>query len=325
MSLVTSHATSVGATERVESVVLRSADGSTEAEFVPGANLLCSSLRYLGYEYLHQGDGVRAYLRDGRTMGIPLLHPWANRLNGFHYRVAGKDVILPRGENLIPLDDIGLPIHGAMPALMGWEVERLSRTALTATLRWTSRELLKLFPFPHELSVDATVGSGALTIATTLDSVGEQSVPVSFGYHPYLHIPEEKRSGWRVALGARERLLLDEAMIPTGAREPVAPRCFILAQQVLDDGYAALDDPAEFEAAAGNVALRVRFLDGYGCAQVYAPAGQDFVCFEPMTAPTNALVSGEGLALVAPGARYRAAFRVSISRVPGGDRLELAW
>jgi hypothetical protein len=31
-----------------------------------------------------------------------------------------------------------------------------------------------------------------------------------------------------------------------------------------------------------------------------------------MTAPTNALLSGDGLALVAPGETYRSAFRVSL-------------
>ena len=71
MSSFTSHATAVGATERVESIALRSVDGSTEAEFVPEANMICSSLRYLGAEYLHRGDGVGAYLREGRR--------WASR------------------------------------------------------------------------------------------------------------------------------------------------------------------------------------------------------------------------------------------------------
>jgi galactose mutarotase-like enzyme len=249
------------------------------------------------------------------TMGIPLLHPWANRLNGFCYRVAGRDVALPRRANLIPVDDIGLPIHGALPALMRWEVARRSQTSLTSRLRWTSDELLRLFPFPHELTVEAELARGALTIATTLAATGDASVPVSFGYHPYLRLPGEERSRWQVTLGARERLRLDKAMIPTGRREPVARRRFALAEQSLDDGFTALDRPAWFEAAAGDVVLRVDFLKGYSYAQVYAPAAKDFVCFEPMTAPTNALVSGEGLALVAPGEQYRAAFRISISGV----------
>ena len=115
---------------------------------------------------------------------------------------------------------------------------RLSPTSLTARLRWASDELLRLFPFPHELTVDVTVESAALTIITTLAPIGEWSVPVSFGYHPYLRIPEEERIGWRVTLGARERLLLDDAMIPTGEREPVAHRRFTLGEQVLDDGFA---------------------------------------------------------------------------------------
>jgi aldose 1-epimerase len=215
----------------------------------------------------------------------------------------------------MPLDDVGLPIHGAMPSLMRWEATRILPARITARLLWTSGEQLRLFPFPHELTVDASLERGALTIATTLAPTGEQSVPVSFGYHPYLRIPDEKRSRWQVMLGARERLLLDEAMIPTGEREPVAWRRFTLAEKVFDDGFDALEEPGAFEAAAGDVALRVEFLDGYSYAQVYAPAYEDFICFEPMTAPSNALVSGEGLALVAPGGQYRAAFRVSISGV----------
>jgi galactose mutarotase-like enzyme len=93
----------------------------------------------------------------------------------------------------------------------------------------------------------------------------------------------------------------------------VARRRFTLAEQSLDDGFDALDRPASFETSAGGVSLRVDFLQGYSYAQVYAPAGREFICFEPMTAPTNALVGGDGLALVAPGEQYRAAFRVAVS------------
>jgi len=52
------------------------------ATFVPGAGMVCSSLRHDGAELLAQRNGVRAYAERGSTMGIPLLYPWANRLAG---------------------------------------------------------------------------------------------------------------------------------------------------------------------------------------------------------------------------------------------------
>ena len=55
------------------------AGGETSAQFVPGANLLCSSLTHQGVELLDLGRGVEAYAQRGKTMGIPLLYPWANR------------------------------------------------------------------------------------------------------------------------------------------------------------------------------------------------------------------------------------------------------
>ena len=49
-------------------------------------------------------------------------------------------------------------------------------------------------------------------------------------------------------------------------------------------------------------------------AQVLAPATDDVICFEPMTAPTNALHSGDRLSLVAPGERYTATFSITVER-----------
>ena len=55
------------------------------------------------------------------------------------------------------------------------------------------------------------------------------------------------------------------------------------------------------------------FARGYPCAQVFAPAAGQFICFEPMTAPANALRSGDGLRLVQPGERFTAAFSVAVA------------
>ena len=60
-------------------------------------------------------------------------------------------------------------------------------------------------------------------------------------------------------------------------------------------------------------AATLAFESGYPVAQVYAPAGQDFICFEPMTAPTNALATGEGLTWVPAGSSYTATFSISVT------------
>jgi aldose 1-epimerase len=46
---------------------------------------------------------------------------------------------------------------------------------------------------------------------------------------------------------------------------------------------------------------------------VYAPPGRNFICFEPMTAPTDALRSGTGLTVLAPGDSYRAAVEFTVT------------
>ena len=75
-------------------VLLRDPAGPLEATFVPSAGMLCSSLRSSSRELLAENAGVRAYAQRGKTMGIPLLYPWANRLAGFGYR--------PREDGVFP-------------------------------------------------------------------------------------------------------------------------------------------------------------------------------------------------------------------------------
>jgi aldose 1-epimerase len=313
-----SAASARGSAEGFESIVLTSTDGSTTAEFVPAANMLCCSFAVEGDELLDRRRGVLAYAEQGKTMGIPLLYPWANRLARFGYRAAGREVTLSRKDARIPRDGNGLPIHGVLPGLLRWQPEDSgSGDAVAAGLAWRSEELLGLFPFAHEVRVEASVGRAELTIATTVTAGDDGPVPVSFGYHPYTRVPGAGRDDWQVTLGASRQIVLDGNSIPTGARAPVDRPSFSLAGVSLDDAYDADDGggaPATFAAAAGGLNLTVEYLRGYAYAQVFAPPGEEFICFEPMTAPTNALNSGDGLTVVEPGRSYRAEFRIALSR-----------
>ncbi len=307
----------MGSAEGFDSITLASADGSTTAEFVPDANLLCCSLVYGGVERLERRRGVRVYAEQGKTMGIPLLYPWANRLARFGYEAAGRAVTLSEDDPRIPRDSAGLPIHGVVPGLLRWEVRDSGRTdTIDARLEWSSDELLELFPFVHEVHREATVGPAELTMTTTVTAVGEDPVPVSFGYHPYTRLAGAARDEWQITLAASNRLELDDHSIPTGERVPVDRDRFPLADASLDDAFeaAAPSEAATFQATAGEHRLSVEFLAGYGYAQVFSPDGQGFVCFEPMTAPANALNSGDGLTVIGPGETYVARFRIALSR-----------
>jgi aldose 1-epimerase len=56
----------------------------------------------------------------------------------------------------------------------------------------------------------------------------------------------------------------------------------------------------------------MEYLTGYPVAQIFAPPGQEYVCVEPMTAPTNALAGPDGaLVWVPAGQRCTAAFRIT--------------
>jgi aldose 1-epimerase len=47
---------------------------------------------------------------------------------------------------------------------------------------------------------------------------------------------------------------------------------------------------------------------------VFAPPDKPLVCFEPMTAPANALRSG-AFAVASPGAPYTAVFEIAVDRI----------
>jgi aldose 1-epimerase len=291
-------------------------DQALRAVFAPGANMVLHSLTLGDHELLATRNGLQAYAERGSTMGVPLLYPWANRLGGFKYVAAGKEVVLDHDSALFKLDGGGLPIHGALPALMRWEVLETATegdaAVLSARLDWDrEHSAFSLFPFAHRLHYRARLGARSLEIAVAVEPTEDAAVPVSFGFHPYLRIPG-RRATAELTLPVRRALLHDAAMIPTGATEPCEPGLRQLGDTAWDDGFAELADPPQFVLGNHDSEVSVTFLRGYGFAQVFAPTGSDFVCFEPMTAPTNALVAGRDLPIVGPGDRYEAAFEIAV-------------
>ena len=290
--------------------------GDLEAVFLPGHGMIGASLRHRGAEILRRVEDLESMGVKGSAAGIPLLHPWANRLADFCYRAAGREVALDPSSPLLHLDDYGLPIHGVPWSRLAWEVTEARKDGLITRLEWARNEHLAIFPFRHRLEMAATLRPEGLTLETTLVAGHDSTVPVSFGFHPYFGLPGLPRSQWRLGLPAMRRLALDRRQIPTGKEEPFGGMDAELGSLDFDDGFAMLEGTESFSLEGAGRRITLEFLEGYRYAQVFAPKGKEYVALEPMTAPTNALMSGNGLQLVKPGGRFRARFRVRVNALP---------
>lgn len=297
-----------------EAVVLSEPSSALTATFVPHAGMIGTSLADDGVELLGQRGGLPAYVADHKTMGIPLLYPWANRLSGNAYRVGDTDVTLTPDTHGLHTDAYGAPIHGTLAGDPGWRVIARSGSTLTAELDFGARpELLASFPFPHLLQVAVTLADRTLTVRTTVTATTDTAVPVCFGYHPYLRLPDTPRSQWLIETPAMRCRVVDGHGLPTGAVEPYPARRELLGNTVFDHGFDQLAPGTVFAVSGGGRRIEVRFDRGYPAAQIYAPATEDVVCFEPMTAPTDALRRG-AYRLARPGEPGVTQFSVRVIR-----------
>ena len=293
--------------------------GGLEAVFVPEAGMICCSLKHRGEELLGQRGGLRAYVDHFSTMGIPFLHPWANRLGADRFEVGGRAVDLDLPDLPLKRDDAGLPIHGLLSAAPGWRVARHAELdpggVLAATFDFAAYpHLLEAFPFPHLVEIEATLVEGSLEIATSLTATGDVAVPVSFGFHPYLCLPGVPRAEWELEAPVHERIVLDAHGLPTGEREPAAIEPGPLGTRTYDDAFLAPSPGTAFALAGPDRRIELRMDSGYRFTQVFAPADTDAVAIEPMTAPTDALITGgDDLTFVPPGETFAAGFSIRVS------------
>ena len=291
-------------------VTLRDPSSSVQAQFVPDAGMIGVSLTDSGIQLLGQRRGLDAYVADGKTMGIPILYPWANRLGANSYTAEGTTVTLTPGHNRVRADPNGLPIHGVLAGYPGWRIRAESANELTAEVDFgADADLLASFPFPHLLAVTVRLSGRAFTVRTAVTPTGDRAVPLCFGFHPYLQLPGVPRDEWVIETPPLRQLLLDGRGLPSGETTQLSAITETLGDKGFDDGYDQVADGAVFAVSGGGRRIEVHFDRGYPAAQIFAPPAEDLVCFEPMTAPTDALRRG-GYPSAQPGESAVAEFSI---------------
>jgi galactose mutarotase-like enzyme len=295
----------------VHIVTLRDPSSPLEAQFVPDAGMIGISLTDSGVQLLGQRRGLDAYVSDGKTMGIPILYPWANRLGANTYTAEGTTVTLTPGRNRVRADPNGLPIHGVLAAYPDWRVTHESANELVAEVDFGDEDLLASFPFPHRLALTVTLFERTLRVRTAVTPTGDRAVPLCFGFHPYLQLPDAPRDQWIIETPPMRHLQLDVRGLPTGEAVQQQASTEPLGDKAFDDGYDEVADGAVFAVSGGGRRVEVHFDEGYPAGQIFAPPGETVICFEPMTAPTDALRRG-GYRSAHPGEWGVAVFSIRV-------------
>lgn len=311
----------------VDVVRLVDAARAVEVAIAPSVGNTAFEWKVRGKNFLHfPYTGPAEFARQPRFCGVPFLAPWANRIDGDAYWANGKHYLLNGELPNLHRDGNKKPIHGLLTYSNLWKVVEAKdddRAAwLTSRLEfWKHPDLMAQFPFPHTLTITYRLHDGAVEVETAIENHGVEPMPVGIGYHPYFRLHDVHRDEWHVHLAARDHLTLNAQLIPTGESKPVEfadPHSLSTGQ--LDDVFANLirdpDGLARFYVEGGRERVTVTYGPKYTVAVVYAPKGQDFICFEPMAAITNAFNLAHAglykeLQSVAPGATWKESFWMS--------------
>jgi len=290
-----------------------------------------------GYEFKMNGKDIfiapesfKAYIeKRWFGWGNPFLAPFANRINHDYYYFQGKKYLLNDSlGNLRRVPPSNYVLHGVLVYEPHWEIIKTGASdaegafIMSRLEYWKYPDLMAQFPFAHTYEVTYRLKDGRLECTTRVTNVGKSAMPVHFGYHPYFR-PDGTREEWTVKVAARKRVIVDEALVPTGETEPTEKflpqltQGVVLDKSFLDSGFMELERDAQ---GLGHIwvkgkAQKVEVIYGkeFDWAIVYAPLDNTLICIEPQTGPTNAFnLDHEGkmksLIVLEPGKTFKATY-----------------
>ncbi len=244
---------------------------------------------------------LESYREDAICDGAHGAHlvPWPNRVLGGTYQFMGQSYQLPLTE-----PTAGNAIHG----LLRWTpftVQALTHQSVTlsATLHPTP-----WYPFALEVCFRHELSASGLTVTSKIINRGLEACPLALGHHPYLSPGTDETID--TAMFSTSAIPFDsaeEAAFPgSPLTEPV-----LLRHRIVDATFVA-----QPSAQSNTSWVRLTGADGRTVA-LWADASYRYLQFftgdslaegrrrraiaaEPMTAPPNALQSGQDLLVLRP-------------------------
>jgi len=312
----------------------------TLVSIIPSTGNLAVEMKIKGQNVLRfPYETVADYKGAGGSIGIPFLAPWADRLDEQAFYANGKryafDMTLGnvRGAN---------PIHGFLASASQWKVIDAKADGQSA---WVTSKLeffrnplwMKQFPFAHTIEMTHRLQDGVLEVATRIDNLSTEPMPVAIGFHPYFQLTDSTRDEWIISVAARTHWPVAENKMPTGQTQPIGrffpnPQAVALKDLDIDDVFSDLlrDERGHAVMALKGKSQRLEVALGpnYRAVVIYAPnpatsqsgdaTARNFVCLEPVAGIINALnLAHKGLyhelQSIAPDGVWRESFWIRTS------------
>jgi aldose 1-epimerase len=205
-------------------VELNDAASQTSVSILPSLGNIAVEMKVKGHNVLRFPFQTAAEYKGGTgSIGIPFLAPWADRLDEQAFYANGKryafDMALGnvRGTN---------PIHGFLMNVPDWKVVDVRADGESA---WVTSRLeffrqpqwMKQFPFAHTIEMTHRLRDGVLEVATKIDNMSVDPMPVAIGFHPFFQLTDSPRDDWTLSVTARTHWPVGESKMPTGVPQPI--------------------------------------------------------------------------------------------------------
>jgi aldose 1-epimerase len=155
--------------------------------------------------------------------GVPLLAPWADILDEQAFYANGRRYAFD-----MELGNVrgARPGHGFLTTVDQWQVTDLRADPRSA---WVTSTLdvfrdpawMQQFPFAHRITMTYRLQEGVLEVATAIENLSAEPMPVSIGFHPYVKLTDSTRDEWTISIPAKTHWLLAQTKLPTGETEPI--------------------------------------------------------------------------------------------------------
>jgi len=252
---------------------------------------------------LLDGTGKTCSLIDGYEKEINItdayksavLLPFANRINKGKYSYSGVTYQLPINEDRLGEQDqvIQHALHGLLyDASWSIEKEELSSTYAKVILHTSYQSHHEGYPFSFDVSIHYSLSTNTneLVVSTEIKNTSNESIPMGYGFHPYLKIDDTPVDELSIAFDVHSTFTLDKYCIPTGEKKEY--NAFKEGKKIASTEF---DDCFELDSTEGRNVLhlsnqnaKVEFWQEtgekkYNFLQLYTPPHRESIAVEPMS------------------------------------------